>query len=178
MVQLSHLLLSVCLVAASLANPLKRTVHKVEADIQNIGAGATTLSNDVGGYPASGLTGAVAIHADIQGLTATVNNGANDVKATGPLNETDATTILAETAALTSFFREILEALGAQAPSWTNIPGGQALVLSDLKSYKASTIRFLDAMIAAVPTDLVAQTTTIKTQLVEAFNSAINAYSS
>lgn len=59
MVQLSRLLLSLALVAASLATPLKRTVAQIEADLATLQSQVTSLDNNIKGFPASGLTGAL-----------------------------------------------------------------------------------------------------------------------
>jgi hypothetical protein len=161
------------------ATILRRDSAAVEIDIsQKIGPQTKNLENDVNSYPASGLTGALAIHSDIQSLTATVINATNDVKSSGSFSEAGGTTILAALQAYMSTILGTLSAIGAQAPAWSNIPGGQALVLSDLKGLNASFIDFTNALIAASPADLVPSATSVKTQIVGGFNSAIDAYSS
>jgi hypothetical protein len=59
MVQLSRLIFSLSLLAASVATPLKRTVAQVESDIANISSQVTTLDNNIKAFPGSGLAGAL-----------------------------------------------------------------------------------------------------------------------
>jgi hypothetical protein len=99
MVQLSSFLVSLLLLAASVANPLKRTVAQIEADIATITTQVTTLHSAVQAFPASGSTGALVfvvnqlhhiglispavlqgIHSDATALETTVNQAAVDLK--------------------------------------------------------------------------------------------------
>ena len=161
------------------ATMLRRDAAAVEVDInQKIGPQTTTLTSDVDGFPASGVSGVVAIHADMQALTSTVRDATNDVKSSGSFSEADGTTILADVQAYVSTFLGTLSAIGAQAPAWSALPGGEALVLSDLQSLNASFIDFTNALIEASPTDLVPSATSDQIKLVGGFNSAIAEYSS
>jgi hypothetical protein len=56
----------------------------VENDItQRIAPQASTFENDVNGFPASGLAGALALHKDAQSLSATVTSATSNVKSAG-----------------------------------------------------------------------------------------------
>ncbi|GLI74858.1 hypothetical protein PoHVEF18_003106 [Penicillium ochrochloron] len=170
-------LLALALIAT--ATPiLRRDAITVENDVtQKIGPQTTTLNNDVNGFPASGLTGGLAIHTDIEVLSATVNDATNDIKSSGSFSEADGTSILAEVQNLVPTLSGTLAAIGSQAPDWTDIPGGQALVLSDLKGLNTTFIGFTNALIAASPADLVPAAVSVRTQIMGDFNSAIAAYS-
>lgn len=172
-------IMRICLLALTATAAItRRDAITVEEDInQKIGPQITTLLNDLNAYPASGLSGALAIHTDIQGLTATVNNATNDAKSSGSFSEADGTQILTDAQALESTFLDTLKAIGDQAPAWTNVPGGQALVLSDLKGLNASFIDFISSLRSAAPADLGPAFNSIDTQIAGGFNDAIAAYS-
>jgi flagellar motor component MotA len=59
MVQFSGFLVSLLLLTASLATPLKRTVAQIEADIASITTQVTVLHSAVQDFPASGVVGAL-----------------------------------------------------------------------------------------------------------------------
>lgn len=64
MVHLARLLLlSVSLMTIAYGNPLKRTAAQIESDIASISSQGTTFCNDINGFPASGLVGALVITA-------------------------------------------------------------------------------------------------------------------
>jgi hypothetical protein len=64
MVHLARLLfLSVSLVTIVFGNLLKRTVTQIEGDIANISSLVNILCDDINGFPASGLAGALVINA-------------------------------------------------------------------------------------------------------------------
>lgn len=106
-----------------------------------------------------------------------MNDATGDVKSSGSFSEADGTTILGDIQALMPTFLGTLASIGAQAPAWTNIPGGSALILDDITGLNTPFIGFIDALIAAFPADLAPAGSSIKTQLVGGFNSAIAAYS-
>lgn len=170
-------LLALALTAA--ASPIfLRDAITVQTDInQKIGPQFTTLSNDVDGYPASLLSGAFAIHSDFQRLVPTVNDATSDIKSAGSFSEADGISLLEDLQSLEPTILNTLSAIGSQAPAWTDLPGGQALVLSDLNPLKTSFTDFFNALTAAAPADLVPAITSLETQTVDAFDSAIAAYS-
>ncbi|KAL7931204.1 hydrophobic surface binding protein A domain-containing protein [Trichoderma chlorosporum] len=158
---------------------LPRDALTVDTDInQKLGPLYKTLDNDVKAYPASGLPGALAIHDDVQTLVAVTQNTTSDVKASGSFSEADGTTILQDIQALVSTILGSLSAFQDQVPAWANIPGGTAVVLNDLQSLNTTSINFFNALITAAPAGLIPSFTSIKTQIVGGFNSAIAAYSS
>ncbi|KAL7801039.1 hydrophobic surface binding protein A domain-containing protein [Trichoderma afarasin] len=157
---------------------LPRDATTVENDInQRIGPQWTTLSNNINGYPASGLQGAFNIHDYMQSLVAVTNEATANVNAAGSFSEADGTTILADLQVLVPTFLGALLALGNQAHAWVNLRGGQAVILSDLHSLNSSFIGFVNALTAASPADLVPAVTSIETQVADGLNSAIAAYS-
>ncbi|KAM0248663.1 hypothetical protein ACHAQJ_009370 [Trichoderma viride] len=167
------------LVSTAAAIVLPRDAITVQNDItQKIGPQWTTLDNDAKAFPASGLTGALSIHSDVQSLVAVTNNATADVKAAGAFSEADGTTILADLQSLIPTIHDALSVIGSQAPAWANIPGGQSLILSDLQHLNSSSVGFLNALITASPADLVPSAASVKTQILGGFNSAIAAYSS
>jgi hypothetical protein len=169
------LLLALTVSAASI---YRRDAVTVQDDInQKIAPQIATLQNDVNGYPASGLSGALAIHTDIQNLGTIVNGATVDVKSTGAFSEADGTSILAAVQALVPTLLNTLSTLVAQKQAWADIPGGQALLLSDLQSLNTTFTGFLNAVIAASPADLVPSATSVKTQVDGGFSQAIAAYS-
>jgi hypothetical protein len=158
---------------------LRRDAVTVENDItQKIGPQANILDNDVKGFPASGLAGALTIDNDFNALVAVVNGATSDILNTGSFSESDATSILQDAHDLISTFLGTLSAITDQAAAWEGFSGGQALVLNDLQSLNGSFIDFTSALIEATPSDLVPSATSIQTQIAQAFTSAIAAYSS
>ncbi|KAF3070164.1 hypothetical protein CFAM422_006982 [Trichoderma lentiforme] len=158
---------------------LPRDATTVENDInQRIGPQWTTLSNNIDGYPASGLQGAFNIHDGIQSLVAITNEATSNVDAVGSFSEADGTTILSDLHALVPTFLGALSAIGSQAHAWANLRGGEAVILSDLQSLNSSFIGFANALTAASPADLVPAATAVGTQVADGFNNAIAAYSS
>ncbi|KAL7954761.1 hypothetical protein V8C34DRAFT_293381 [Trichoderma compactum] len=166
------------LASTTAALVLPRDAVTVENDInQRIGPQWTTLSNNIDGYPASGLRGAFVIHDDVLSLVAITNEATANVNAAGSFSEADGTTILADLQILVPTFLGALSAIGNQADAWVNLPGGQAVVLSDFQGLNSSFIGFFNALIAASPADLVPAITSVKSQVAEGFNSAIAPYS-
>ncbi|PNP59631.1 hypothetical protein THARTR1_00804 [Trichoderma harzianum] len=162
---------------AAAINP-PRDATTVANDInQKIGPQWTTLSNNINGYPASGLQGAFNIHDDVQSLVAITNHATANINAAGSFSEADGTTILTDLQSLLPTFFGALSAIGDQAPAWGNLRGGQAVILSDFQGVNSSFIGFFNALIAASPADLVPAVASVETQVAEGFNSAIAAYS-
>ncbi|KAF3391679.1 hypothetical protein F1880_007726 [Penicillium rolfsii] len=158
---------------------LRRDAAQVGNDItEKIKPEIKTLYNDVQGFPASGLTGALTFQKDAQVLITTVNDATHDVKSSGSFSEDDGETILADLQMLTSPLLGTLSALASQADAWEKIPTGPALVLSDLKGLNATFVDFVNALLAASPADQAPSITSFKTQMVGGFIAAIDAYSS
>ncbi|KAB8267492.1 hydrophobic surface binding protein A-domain-containing protein [Aspergillus minisclerotigenes] len=145
---------------------LRRDAVKVQDDItQKIAPQINTLSNDVQHFPASGLTGALAIHSDLQSLVTTVNDATADIKSTGSLDTLSGTTILVDIQSLMPTFLATLTQIGAEAPAWGDIQGGPALILSDLRSLKTALDNFANALTSSEPLLLKAGALAIKTQI-------------
>ncbi|KAJ7023287.1 hydrophobic surface binding protein [Mycena alexandri] len=181
MVQLSRLLLSLALVAASLATPLKRTVAQIEADLTTLQSQVTSLDNNIKGFPASGLTGALEIHDAAAGLESSLNTATSDVKATPTVSEADATTILNTVQNnIEPLVIDALTRIAGDRAAFDAQPiiGLSALVLVDLQTLKNDTDAFSNALIAAAPADLKTQATAIKTAIDAAFSKAIAAFAS
>ncbi|KAJ7243178.1 hydrophobic surface binding protein A-domain-containing protein [Mycena haematopus] len=179
MVQFTRSLFSLCLIAASFALPAKRTVAQIESDIASISTQVTALDNDIKGFPASGLVGALNIHNAAGSLETTLNTGTSDVEANGPFDEADGTTILNSVQAIEPVILDALSRLATEEPSFAALPIGgiPALVLADLKTLKADTDAFAAALIAAAPADLKAAATTIQSNIDAGFAAAIAAFS-
>jgi len=179
MVQFSRLFFSLSVIAVSFAIPAKRTVAQVEADIASISSQVTTLDNDIKGFPASGLVGALGIHTAAGNLETTLTTATTDVTNTGAVSEADGTTILNSVLAIEPVILDALTQITAKQPSFAALPIGgiPALVLQDLKNLNASTGSFSAALIASAPADLKSEATTIETNIIAAFNKAIAAFS-
>ncbi|GFF70373.1 hypothetical protein IFM53868_00291 [Aspergillus udagawae] len=157
---------------------LRRDVTTVENDItQKIHPQITKLNNDVNGFPASGLAGAINIHNDFQSLATTVVATIDDIKSTGSFGTVSGTTILADVQLLVPTLLATLSAIGSQEPSWAAFPGGKDLVLSDLQSLHTAFHNFNNAMNAALPLLLKAGSVAIQAQMDSAFTTAIAPYS-
>ncbi|PKK54840.1 hypothetical protein CI102_520 [Trichoderma harzianum] len=157
---------------------LRRDATTVENDInQRIGPQWITLSNNIDGYPASGLQGAFNIHDDVQSLVAITNEATTNINAAGSFSEAGGTTILSDLQVLVPTFLGALSAIGNQAHAWANLQGGQAVILSDLHSLNSSFIGYVNALTAASPADLVPAVTSVETQVADGFNNAVAAYS-
>ncbi|KAJ7106663.1 hydrophobic surface binding protein A-domain-containing protein [Mycena epipterygia] len=180
MVQLSRLLFTFSLFAASFTTPVKRTVAQVEADIASISTQVTTLDNAINAFSNTGgsLTAALAIHTDATNLEGTLNKGTTDVAATGTVDEADATTILNSVVAIEPVILNALQGIAAKEPAFAALPIGgiPALILADLQTLKTNTTSFATALINAAPADLKAEATAISNNITAAFNTAIAAY--
>ncbi|KAF7349330.1 Hydrophobic surface binding protein [Mycena sanguinolenta] len=175
MVQFTRSFFSLCLIAASFAVPTKRTVAQIEADLTSISTQVTALDNDIKGFPDSALTTLAAM-----GLLGTsLNIGTSNMKATGPLNEADATTILNSMQAIEPVIIDALTKLTAEEPAFAGLPLGglSALVLQDLQTLKDDTDAFAAALEAAAPANLKAEATSIQSAIDAAFATAIAAFS-
>jgi hypothetical protein len=158
---------------------LRRDAVTVENDItQKIGPQVQTLDNDVKGFPASGLAGALSIDNDSQTLVTIVNDATIDTQNAGSFSESDATSVIQAANNLLSPLLGTLSTIKDQTAAWAAFPGGEALVLTDLQSLNGSFFHFTSALIEAAPSDLLPVATSIKTQIVQGFTSAIAAYSS
>ncbi|KAJ7935152.1 hydrophobic surface binding protein [Mycena leptocephala] len=175
MVQLSSFLVSLLLLAASVANPLKRTVAQIEADIATITTQVTTLHSAVQAFPASGSAG---IHTDASLLETTVNRAAADITATGPLSEADASTIINSIVALEPTMLDALQQLIVKEPNFVTLPVGgfRAMIHTDLLGCVASETALAQALSAVVPVDLQAKLTGL-TNVSTALDAAVFAYS-
>ncbi|KAJ7752473.1 hydrophobic surface binding protein [Mycena maculata] len=178
MVRFSRLLLSLSLIAAGLAAPVKRTVAQIESDIATISSQVTTLDNDINGFPASGLIGALEIDIAAGNLASALKQGTSDIQATSALDEADGTTILNAVLAIEPTIINALNGLATKESSVAAlpIPGAPGLVLSDLQTLNSDTTAFGNALIVITPADLVPTAQTIFANIAAAFNTAIAAY--
>ncbi|KAL7932062.1 hypothetical protein V8C35DRAFT_308381 [Trichoderma chlorosporum] len=164
--------------AATAAAVVRRDAITVQNDItQKIGPSWHRLDNDINGFPASGLTGAVTIHQDFTDVIVNLNGTTSDIKSTGTFGLTDGTAILAELQQQIPLYLATLVTLSAEAPSWSAIPGGQALILSDLQSANASMTDFMNTFTVVVPLLLKPGAIAIQVQVTGAFATAIAAFS-
>ncbi|KAJ6492148.1 hydrophobic surface binding protein [Mycena sanguinolenta] len=183
MVQFTRSFFSLCFIAATFALPTKRTVAQVEADIASVSSQVTTLDNDIKGFPASGLLGALNIDTAANTLASRLNTATSDLKENGALDEADATTILNSVQAIEPVILDALSRLAGDEPAAVSysaalpIPGVPGLILSELQTLKADADAFSAALIGAVPADLQAEATTIQSNIDAGFASAIAAYS-
>ncbi|KAF7349323.1 Hydrophobic surface binding protein [Mycena sanguinolenta] len=181
MVQFTRSFFSLCLIAASFAAPAKRTVAQVEADIANISNQVGALDNAIKGLPDSGLVGALAIPTEMELLGTSLNTGTSDMKATGLLDETDATTILSAVKVIVPIINAALQHLTAQASNLVNNLLGlaeiRASVDSALQKLQNSTDTFVATLAAAAPVDLTAEAISIQIAIDAAFNETIAALS-
>ncbi|KAJ7813976.1 hydrophobic surface binding protein [Mycena leptocephala] len=166
--QFSGFLVSLLLLTASLATPLKRTVAQIEADIASITTQVTVLHSAVQDFPASGVVGALSIHSDATVLETTVNQAAADLKATGPLSKADASIIINSIMAFEPTMLDALQQLIAKHGNFGNIMRGYL---------SASETALAQALFAVVPVDLQAKLTGL-TNVSTALAAAISAYSS
>lgn len=168
-------------IALALASPFsKRDAITVENDINNNIAPATTkLANDVNGFPASGLVGALGIHTDATNLVGIVNNATTDANAVTSVTEAQGQAILGDIEKIEPTILSTLTAIVTKKADFQALPigGVPALVLSDLKSLNTSVIAFANALIAKAPTDLKPNATVIENAVASAFATAIAAYS-
>ncbi|KAF7349328.1 hypothetical protein MSAN_01722400 [Mycena sanguinolenta] len=153
MVQFTRLFVSLCLIAASVSSPTKRTAAQVEADIAKISSQATAWDKDIKGFPDSGMLGFLKIDLAAESLESSLKTATSDVKANGALSEADGTTILSEVQAILPVILDALARLTAEKPSFAAllVPGIPAVVLADLKALNASTDAFANALLAAAP---------------------------
>ncbi|KAJ6492998.1 hydrophobic surface binding protein [Mycena sanguinolenta] len=179
MVQFTRSFFSLCLIAASFAVPTKRTVAQVEADIANIATQVTTLDNDIKGFPASGLVGALNINTASGNLETTLTGATTDVKNTGPVDDADGTTILNAVKVIQPVIIDGLTRISTEKAAFAALPvaGIPALVLLDLQNLKTDTDAFGAALIAEAPADLKPVATSILSAIDAAFATAIAAYS-
>ncbi|KAF7334745.1 Hydrophobic surface binding protein [Mycena sanguinolenta] len=179
MVQFTRLFFSLCLIVASFAVTTKRTVAQIEADLASISTQVTALDNDVKGFPASGLAGALNINTAATNLESGLNTGTSDVKANGPLDEADGTTILNDVLAIEPVIIDALTRIAAEEPEFAALPvaGIPALVLEDLETLKADIDEFVEAIMSTGPADLAGQATSIRNAIDAAFATAIAAFS-
>lgn len=156
---------------------LRRDAITVENDInQKIAPQLDTLYHDVADFPASGLAGKVAIQNDFDNLVVVVDDATKDVQSSGSFSEADGTNILGALQSVIPSLSNTLSSIEEEVSAWAGVPGGQALVLSDLRSLKVSFDAFIDALTAAAPSDLVPALASIKDQIDKHFNSAIATY--
>ncbi|KAL7931203.1 hypothetical protein V8C35DRAFT_310668 [Trichoderma chlorosporum] len=164
--------------AATATAIVRRDVITVENDItQKIGPSWNTLNNDVNGFPNSGLPGIIQIRDDFTVLVSDLQTAISHIKTTGSFGTVAGTTILANIQALIPTFLATLVNIGLQEPSWADIEGGTALMLSWLQSLNTAMLNYQDAITGAEPFLLKAGALAIKAQVTGAFTTAIAAYS-
>ncbi|KAF8885357.1 hydrophobic surface binding protein A-domain-containing protein [Infundibulicybe gibba] len=144
---------------------VKRTVAQVEADIAKISAQLTTLDNAIKAFGTSkSLVQALAIHTDATTLVTDINTGTTDVKATAtPIAEADGQAILTAVGGLETPITTALNDITGQKANIAALPIGgiPALVCQDLKNLQTATAAFAASLVAAAPTDLKTQATTL-----------------
>ncbi|KAF3912815.1 hypothetical protein AA313_de0201647 [Arthrobotrys entomopaga] len=164
--------------ATPLAVVQRDKFNSVQNDIaQKIDPQITKLNNDVNGFPVSGLVGALAIENDVQALFLILEMATFNVKATGLFNSIFSITIVDQFQSITATLLDTLAAMSAQAPSWTIIPGGRALILSDLKSLATGFMIYLDAIVKEVYFAVRPDAISIRVKIIDALRVAIAAYS-
>lgn len=157
---------------------LRRDPATVDNDItQKISPQITQLNNDISGFPASGVNGALTINADVKTLVSIVEGTISDIKETGFFGAAPGLTILNDIQSLVPTLEAALTQIESQYEAWAGIPGGTSLILSDLQSLNTVFTYFLNAVNAAEPLLLKAGGLAIQTQLAGAFDSAIAVYS-
>lgn len=164
--------------ALAVAAPLSgRDATTVENDLtEKIGPQLNILNHDVAAFPASGRAGALTIHTDFETLVTTLDAARTNVQNTGIFGIVSGTSILADIQLLVPTILATLVEIGNQEPSWSEIPGGKAQVLSDLQNLNTAFSNYFDAVIAAEPLLLKAGGIAVKTKVASAFTTAIAAY--
>jgi hypothetical protein len=163
---------------AAAAPILRRDATTVENDItQKIDPQITKLNNDVNGFPASGFAGSLAIHDDFQTLVTAVKATTDDIKSTGFFGTQPGISILASVQSLSPKLTDTLGAIGSKEPDWAALPGGKALMLSDLQSLEKVFSDFNNGLTVAEPLLLKAGALAVQTEIKGAFDTAIAAYS-
>ncbi|KAJ7604253.1 hydrophobic surface binding protein [Roridomyces roridus] len=132
MVQITRLLFAASLVAVGFATALKRTAVQAEADITSLTAAVTTMRNNIEGFPASGLNGALAIHTASGGVANALVTCTTAVKGTGALAEGDAKTILTAVQALLLIVQDALKQLVEKKSNFASLPGVGSSVLIEI----------------------------------------------
>ncbi|KAF7350366.1 Hydrophobic surface binding protein [Mycena venus] len=161
----------------ALLPPFKRTVAQVESDIASISSQVTTLDNDIKGFPASGLVGALVLAAAFPSACFHVLLSINGQKATGSVSEADANTILKSVMAFEPTILDALTQIATKKAAFDALPVGglSALVLQDLQNLKTFTDGFSSALITSAPVRLCCRLERT-TNIDNGFTTAIAAY--
>ncbi|KDR66234.1 hypothetical protein GALMADRAFT_81133 [Galerina marginata CBS 339.88] len=170
----------ISVISVGIATPLRRTVDQVQADIATISTKVTALDKAINAFPLTGgsLIAALGIHNSAVTLIGTLKTATADVIATGPLGEDDGRAVLSAVEAVEPIIDDSLIGIVAKKPAFQALPIGglPALILQDLTFLKGNTSAFSDALIASAPADLVDEATTLRDDIVAAFDPAIAAY--
>ncbi|KAF7349329.1 Hydrophobic surface binding protein [Mycena sanguinolenta] len=177
MVQFTRLFVSLCLIAASVSSPTKRTVAQVEADIASISTQLTTLDEEIKDFTAPDPLGALSIQMTTGSLEHTLNTATLHVKETGPIGEADAPTILDSVEAIEPIIIDALTQIAGKKANFAALLVAPPVVLADLETLKTDTDELGAALISVAPTDLKPSATSIMSAIDAAFATAIAAYS-
>ncbi|KAJ6549078.1 hydrophobic surface binding protein [Mycena vulgaris] len=173
MVQLTHLLFSLSLCAAVYSTP-------VDDDISAISMQVTALDNTINGFPPTGgtLVSALAVHADSTALESTLTQTTTDLMVNGAFNESHGRAILNSLEVIEPIWLDMLRGFTTKEPAFASLPIGgiEALFLQDLRTLQADTVSFGNALIADMPSDLKAETTSLVNNITGAFAIPIAVY--
>ncbi|KAF8960434.1 hydrophobic surface binding protein [Flammula alnicola] len=168
------------LATLGLTTPVKRTVAQVEADIADISTKVTSLDNAINAFPLTGgtLAAALGIHTDAGTVITSLTTATADVVATGPVGDTDGRTILTSVEAIEPTIQDALTAIVTKKPAFVALPIGgiPALILQDLNNLKSNTSAFSNALISNAPASLTTEATTLRDNILAAFDTAIAGY--
>jgi len=171
--------LTLLLAILTAANPVvKRDAVAVEANIDVITKDDKTLDTDITNF--SNMNGtleqALALNAEVTTIEALITKTINDVRNSGEFNEADGNVIFSEIETLEPAILDELSQIVNKKPGFDRI-GVSPIALDDLKTLQSDVKAVENAIIAAAPSDLLPQATSIISAINAAFTSAIAAYS-
>ncbi|KAJ6111439.1 hypothetical protein N7523_007500 [Penicillium sp. IBT 18751x] len=139
----------------------------------------TKLANDVQGFPASGLDGALGIDLDSKDLATVLDSATQNARNTGPFSQTDGVTIIADLTPIINTFTDLLNGLSAKKDDFNVLVlSAGPLILSDLQKLNQSVVGYSDALIEDAPITQVPAYVAIKNTLAGAFAQTIADYES
>ncbi|KAF8166491.1 hydrophobic surface binding protein [Pholiota molesta] len=156
------------------------SVAKIEADLASMAKAVTTLNSAITSFPSTGgtLAQALTIHEETLSLAGSLKTTTGDVTATAAFSVADGTSILTTVKAIEPDILSALKEVIAKKAAFVALPvsGVPKLVYEDLMYLNGNATLLANGLIKNSPSSLVADATTVKTNIGSAMAVAISAY--
>lgn len=175
MVAITNILLLAATVAT--ASVLRRDATPLVNVISNqLSPQITTLQNEINGFPASGMKGAIQLESSDDNLMSILDTATTLAQTAGTFSLLDTLEIVTAMTSVTTQITDYNHALDTKKADFQKI-GRATFVLTDLQILNLRWTNFLSVMVAQAPIGEAAALQTIENTITASYNHAIKVYS-